>query len=126
MSEKNGSKRCPRCGISKIENIGNFKKRRNAKEFSVWCRGCLDIETAKRYRERKAKDNEYRVVKCYNPDCDETFTGKRVGAMYCSHGCKIKMKLENAKNNRQELKLVAKKEIDPKWLVRGKIHGVHY
>ena len=130
MSEMSESRKCLKCGKAKQLNIGNFKKRKNAIEFSISCRLCLDSESARRYRERTIILEEARTLDCKNPKCNETFTGKRKGALFCSRQCRITY-ANNDKTMRriksmQENKNKKKVAIDTKWLIRGRIYGVDY
>ena len=127
MSETSDKRECLRCKLTKPLTVGNYRKRAPYLNFEplfdIICRKCRDTQANK---DRVQRPKYHRACK----QCDVEYVARRSSSMFCSAKCKLKFRRKDEQDRRVSAlkanKAKPKKEIDQKWLVRGRIHGVHY
>lgn len=130
MNEMNKIERkCKTCGFSKLLEVGNFKRIKNTKFYTEDCRKCID----KKYNDiRNAKNKAKRAMKpalvlfCANEKCKQMFKTKNTRRIYCCKKCSLDVTYQRKRDSGVRVSNKNQKKIPEKFLVRGKISGVHY
>ena len=125
----NGQKRriCSDCGGSKVLNGYVFYRLKTFSKKKIFDDVCIECRKKDHSYEQNLKRRKLDGVPdvCKNRNCSNKIL--RVGfKTYCSSECRVEENMLVKKEERKDIKKIARKEINIKYLVRGRISGVDY
>ena len=123
-------RKCIKCKKKKPLEIGNFRRMKNFQghksDFEEICRQCYMLDYQRNYIAQKFKEQGPVLKECAYRECTNMANRSKKKHYCCDEHKHIEQQLKRVEKLQHNRECDGSKEIPQRFLVRGRISGVHY